>query len=141
MTESFSKGTVFWQRPIVTWAIAALIVTLNFSVWRFFNPSHLAPDVSVRVQGLAYNAFQRWDSPLAQRFPKQDALISDLELLAQYTQRLRTYSAIEFPDLPQAAIHLGLKITLGAWIDERWANNQREISAAIKTSRRHESIE
>lgn len=141
MTESFSKGAVFWQRPIATWAIAALIVTLNFSVWRFFNPSHLAPDVSVRVQGLAYNAFQRWDSPLAQRFPKQDALISDLELLAQYTQRLRTYSAIEFPDLPQAAIHLGLKITLGAWIDERWANNQREISAAIKTSRRHESIE
>lgn len=121
--------------------IAALIFTLNFSVWRFFNPSHPAPDVSVTVQGLAYNAFQRWDSPLAQRFPEQDAMISDLTLLAQHTNRLRTYSATELPDLPQAATRLGLKVTLGAWIDERWVNNQREISVAIEAAQRHESIE
>jgi exo-beta-1,3-glucanase (GH17 family)/cellulose synthase/poly-beta-1,6-N-acetylglucosamine synthase-like glycosyltransferase len=141
MTESFSKVAAFWQRPIAAWVIAALIVALNFSVWRFFNPPHFAPDVSVRVQGLAYNAFQRWDSPLAQRFPERDALISDLKLLAQHTGRLRTYSATELPDLPQAATHLGLKVTLGAWIDQRWVNNQREISAAIKAAQRHASIE
>ena len=44
--------------------MAGLVAILNLLVWQAFNPPLAAPDAPPRVAGLAYNAFQRWDSPL-----------------------------------------------------------------------------
>ncbi|MEF8735992.1 MAG: hypothetical protein V5B35_05085 [Candidatus Accumulibacter necessarius] len=49
--------------------IAALVAIINLLLWRAFNPPLTAPDVPSRVAGLAYNGFQRWQSPLSQSFP------------------------------------------------------------------------
>jgi exo-beta-1,3-glucanase (GH17 family)/cellulose synthase/poly-beta-1,6-N-acetylglucosamine synthase-like glycosyltransferase len=122
-------------------AIATLVLLINFATWRALNPPLPAPDAPPRVAGLAYNAFQRWESPLALRFPTREELAADLRLLAPLTPRLRTYSAAEFPELPALAQQFGLRLSLGVWLDHRLANNEREIAAATQAAREQRSVE
>ena len=111
------------------------------AAWRAFNPPQTAPEAPSRVAGLAYNAFQRWESPLSHRFPTEPELAADLRLLAGLTDRLRTYSALEFPALPRLARQSGLRLSLGVWLDRRLDNNEREIAAAIDAARQHPAVE
>ena len=122
-------------------AIAALVLLFNLAVWFAFNPPLAAPDAPSRVAGLAYNAFQRWESPLSQRYPTETELAADIRLLAGLTGRLRTYSSAEFPALPALAQQHGLKVSGGVWLDRRLDNNEREIAAVIDAARRHPNIE
>jgi hypothetical protein len=82
--------------------------------------------------GLAYNGFQRWESPLTRQFPSDAALANDLQQLSALTTRLRTYSASELPALPAIAAQAGLRLSAGVWLDHRSSNNEREIAAIIK---------
>ena len=125
-------------------AIAALVVLVNIAVWRAMNPPLPAPDAPPRVAGLAYNAFQRWESPLTLLFPTREELSADLRRLAPLTSRLRTYSAAEFPELPALAQQFDLRLSLGVWLDHRLDNNEREIAAATQAAqatRQHRSVE
>ena len=121
--------------------IALLVTLLNLMVWWAFNPQIPAPDASPRIAGLAYNGFQRWDSPLTQRFPSDAELAADLQQLAGMTTRLRTYSASELPKLPALAAEKGLRLTAGAWFDARRPNNEREIEALINAASQSPNIE
>ena len=122
-------------------AIAALVLLINLAAWRAMNPPLAAPEAPPRVAGLAYNAFQRWESPLALHFPTREELTADLRLLAPLTPRLRTYSAAEFPELPALAQQFDLRLSMGIWLDYRLANNEREIAAAVQAAREHRSVE
>ena len=122
-------------------AIAALIVLINLAVWRAFNPPLAAPDAPARVAGVAYNAFQRWDSPLSQELPTEAELAADLRLLAGLTDRLRTYSSVEFPALPALVEEHGLRLSAGVWLDHRLDSNEREMAAAIGAAHQYPSIE
>jgi exo-beta-1,3-glucanase (GH17 family)/cellulose synthase/poly-beta-1,6-N-acetylglucosamine synthase-like glycosyltransferase len=127
-----------WAEAVL---IALLISLINLLVWRVFNPPLVAPDVPARIGGLAYNGFQRWDSPLTAKFPDDAALKADLARLAPLSQRLRTYSASELPNLPALAAAQGFKLTAGVWLDKRLDNNERELAAIIAASRQHPVIE
>jgi exo-beta-1,3-glucanase (GH17 family)/cellulose synthase/poly-beta-1,6-N-acetylglucosamine synthase-like glycosyltransferase len=122
-------------------AIALLVALANLIVWRLAHPPLAAPDAPPRLAGLAYNAFQRFDSPLDRDYPADAQIDADLRLLATMTPRLRTYSAAEFPQLPALAERHGLKLALGIWLDRRVDNNHAEIEAAIAAAHRHRSIE
>ncbi|MGB8147905.1 MAG: benzoate transporter, partial [Azonexus sp.] len=121
--------------------IALVISLLNFTVWRAFNPPLAAPDAPAQISGLAYNGFQRWESPLTRQFPSEAALTADLAQLATLTTRLRTYSASELPSLPALAAEQGFKLTAGVWLDQRRNNNEREMAAIVAASRQHLVIE
>ena len=121
--------------------ITLLVVAINLLAWRLFNPPLAAPEVAPRLHGLAYNAFQRWDSPLEQRFPSLESQREDMRLLAGHTKRIRTYSAAELPELPALAQAHGLRLALGVWLDRRDDNNRREIAAALAAAQRHANIE
>lgn len=57
----------------------------------------------------------------------------DLQLLAQRFQCVRIYSVSQGLDyVPQAASRLGLKVLLGAWIGWVKADNNKELTLAIK---------
>lgn len=127
------------------WAGALLmafgVALINALLWRAGNPPLLAPDVPARVAGLAYNGFQRWESPLDRRFPSDAELAADLRRLAGLTPRLRTYSASELPTLPALAAQAGLRLSAGVWLDQRRANNEHEIAAIIDALRHRSGIE
>ena len=131
-----STATSQVRRALVACFLATAVALLNAGLWWALNPPLAAPDAPERVNGLAYNAFQRWDGPLAQRFPSMPDVAQDLQQLAPRTGQLRTYSAAEFPQLPAMAAQAGLQLTLGLWLDQRKANNELEVQAAVDATRR-----
>ncbi|MBI5108436.1 MAG: glycosyltransferase [Rhodocyclales bacterium] len=128
-------------RWLAALAIVALVLLTNLAAWRALNPPLAAPDAPPRVAGLAYNAFQRWESPLSLRFPTREELAADLRLMAPLSSRLRTYSAAEFPELPALAQQFGLRLSMGVWLDHRPQNNEAEIAAATQATRVQRSVE
>ena len=134
MNSAFSR----WPRALL---VAACVALLNCAAWRAFNAPLDAPDVRGSISGLAYNAFQRWDSPLDRRYPSDERIAADLRQLAGITDRLRTYSSSEFPALPGIAERLGLKLAAGVWLDRRHDNNQREYEAIARALHQHRNIE
>jgi len=145
MVASAPEGARSVSAPMAALLAAVLVATLlaaaNLASWSKFNPPLAAVDTPMRAAGLAYNAYQRWESPLAKRYPTDEEIASDMRLLAPVTRRLRTYSSLEFPALPAVADGAGLRIATGAWLDRRMDNNEREIQAAIEAARTHANVE
>jgi cellulose synthase/poly-beta-1,6-N-acetylglucosamine synthase-like glycosyltransferase/exo-beta-1,3-glucanase (GH17 family) len=115
------------------------VAGLNALVWRWANPPLPAAPVALPVQGVAYNAFQRWQSPLQGQWPQKADVEADLEALSGLTVQLRTYSASELPVLPGLARERGLRLTAGVWLDTQALRNERELQAiesAVQAERR-----
>ena len=121
--------------------LALLLALVNVVVWRGLHPPGAAAEYGGTIAGLCYNAFQRWDNPLEQRYPTAKEIETDLQLLSKQTRRIRTYSSAEFPDLPKIAAEYGLRITAGVWLDQNEVNNRREIEAIKAATRRRGPIE
>lgn len=122
-------------------AIVLGVVLVNIGLWWASVPQVQAPDAPSRLQGMAYNGFTRWASPLDGRYPDAATQARDLQRIAAITDRLRTYSASELPNLPALAEAHRLRVTVGVWLDAREAHNRREIDAAVLATRKHEGVE
>lgn len=123
-------STAFW---------CVLLASLNFAAWRWANPPLPAADVQLPLAGLAYNGFQRWQSPLQQQWPSEADVATDLGAMKPITKRIRTYSASELPFLVEQARTAGLAMTAGVWLDTQADRNERElmaIEAAVGADRR-----
>lgn len=124
-----------WRTVSAALSIAFLASSLNFLGWRLWFPAVPAPTVTLPLGGIAFNGFQRWQSPLERRLPSVDELARDVTQLAQWTTRLRTYSSAEQPELPRLAETLGLHITAGVWLDADEQRNRAEVDAAAAAAR------
>ncbi len=81
--------------------------------------------------------FQRYQSPFTQSFPSDDQIDGDLKVLRPYTDRIRTYSTLENPQVYRLAQKERLKVMAGAQIDTRLENNEKEMDALIALSHRY----
>jgi len=132
------------QESMARWlglGLAAVIAWVNFAGWQHWHRPVDAPDYSGQVAGFAYNAFGRWDSPIEKRFPSNESIESDLEMLSEMTKRIRTYSSSELPALPGIAAVHGIRVTAGVWLDGRAGNDRLELDAVKDAVRKHRNIE
>ncbi|MFZ9408027.1 MAG: glycosyltransferase, partial [Burkholderiaceae bacterium] len=136
LTDSASGPA--WAASVL---LAVLLAVLSVAIWRSASPLLHPPDVPGQVQGMAYNAFQRWDGPFQQQFPSDADIAADMKLLSRYTRRLRTYSAGELPGLPAIAAQHGLRLHVGVWLDRRLDANERELHAVIQAVAGHDNID
>ncbi len=109
--------------------ICVVLATLNLAAWRWAHPELSAAEVRLPVAGLAYSAFQRWQSPLEGRFPSTQEVAADLAILKGIAQSLRTYSASEVSGLTALARAHGLRLTAGVWLDTQAGRNETELLA------------
>ncbi|MFZ1222267.1 MAG: hypothetical protein WAR01_03395, partial [Dokdonella sp.] len=70
----------FWRAVL----FAALVAALNFALWAFLNRPKQIDDWSGRVEGMAYNAFQRYQDPTKGLFPSESELASDIRMLSRH---------------------------------------------------------
>ena len=122
-------------------ALAGGLAMLNFIAWDKSNPVVDAPSFYGKVSGLAYNPSGRWDDPLKKKFPGEESLKHDMQVLSGYTKRIRTYSASDMPRVLELAETQGLSVTAGAWVDGRQDYSEQEIHALEQAVRRTSSIE
>ncbi len=135
--------------------VVALAACLHAGVWALFEARQVAPDVNKPLASLSYNSRP---GGMGTR-PTLAQMREDLRAVAPYTRTIRTYSSTGgMENVPAVAAELGLKVTLGVWIDERAFKkpgesqaddldiakakeaNEREIRSGIELARRHNNV-
>jgi cellulose synthase/poly-beta-1,6-N-acetylglucosamine synthase-like glycosyltransferase/exo-beta-1,3-glucanase (GH17 family) len=136
--------------------VVALAACLHAGAWAFFQGRQVAPDVTRPLASVSYDSRP---NGMGSR-PTLDQMREDLRAIAPYTRAVRTYSSTGGMEaVPAVAAELGLKVTLGIWINEdafktpRPGNaddvktiedakeaNEREIRSGIELARRHSNV-
>jgi len=128
-------------RVIVAFAVAAIVATGQYSLWEHFNRGTEFVGAANNIQGFAYSAFQRDQSPLKGTFPTAQEIGTDLDVLARAADRVRTYGSTDSPAIVTEAAKRKLTVTAGAWLATDKEANDREIQALIDSARKMRHIE
>src|SRR4051812_45027886 len=109
-------------------------------LWAVLNKPTQPPNWTGKIAGFALAPYQRYQSPLKLIYPTAEELENDIKLMSQYTDRLRTYAALENPDVFDLAKRYHMKVLAGAYLDARLQHNDDEIAALIDASRKYDNI-
>jgi cellulose synthase/poly-beta-1,6-N-acetylglucosamine synthase-like glycosyltransferase/exo-beta-1,3-glucanase (GH17 family) len=119
-------------------AVVCLIAGLHFAYWVVENPRAIAPSVE-ELPSVSYNRFPDSSSKDSQISEAQ--IRADLNVIATQARAVRTYASTHGLELvPRIASELGLRVSLGVWIDKDGARNQREISTALDLARHYPNV-
>jgi exo-beta-1,3-glucanase (GH17 family)/glycosyltransferase involved in cell wall biosynthesis len=122
-------------------AVVALVVCVHAGIWSLFHRQHSVATIDVPLASVSYSPFTRSQHPDNGDRPTAQQIRADLKLISPYTNAIRTYSSTGGVELvPAIAAELGLKVTLGIWIDKNEDRNEREIQAALALARRYSNI-
>ena len=127
----------FWRALFLT----LLVAGLNVLLWQQLNRPTQPPNWTGKIAGFALAPYQRYQSPLKHIYPTADELDKDIEQLSHYTDRLRTYAALENPEVLPLARKYHMKVLAGAYLDHRDQHNDDEIAALIEATRANDNIE
>ncbi|MDR3352559.1 MAG: glycosyltransferase [Zoogloeaceae bacterium] len=127
--------------------LAACLITIfvtftQYALWEWANRGEPMLEVSSdQVNGFAYSAYRRGQTPLQGIFPSETELAGDIDLLANHTRRLRTYSSLENSAVVALAGFRDMEVTNGIWLDQsEEGRNEREIAAGIALAQKYGNI-
>jgi len=121
--------------------LAALVAAAQYTLWEHWNRGAEFIGADNNIQGFAYSAFQRDQSPLRGTYPSEAEIASDLDLLAQSAERIRTYGSTDIPSIVGQAGERKLSVSAGAWLSTDVAANDREIESIINSARKLRHID
>jgi cellulose synthase/poly-beta-1,6-N-acetylglucosamine synthase-like glycosyltransferase/exo-beta-1,3-glucanase (GH17 family) len=132
-------------------AVVALVVCVHAGLWSLLQRQQAVANVDSPLASISYSPYTRSQHPDYGDRPTPEQIRADLKILSPYTQNIRTYSATGGVELvPPIAAQLGLKVTLGIWIDKDIVGpdgkvipnprNEQEIQSAIALARRYSNI-
>ncbi|MBK5003058.1 beta (1-6) glucans synthase [Pseudomonas sp. S31] len=125
------------SRPLyLLYLIACLLALLGLgALWYGLGKPVSLPDAASsthKLQCASYTPFDKDQSPFDQPFRLRPARMdADLALLAERFQCIRTYSMTGLEAIPALARKHGLKVMLGAWVNARQADTDKEIELLI----------
>lgn len=127
---------------ILTLAILVSVAAVCAGVWAYFNRPVSVPDWPEHVSGYSFSPFREGQNPNQGIYPSEDEIRADVELLADQTNRLRTYSVRgSLGEIPRIAHEYGINVTLGIWIGSDLEANEFEITRAIEIANRERNID
>ncbi len=123
--------------------VAAVIAATNWSFWSWLNRAPEAPPWQGQVGGFAFNGFQRDQSPQppTPTYPSEQELAADVRMLSKYTDRLRTYNAVDAAAIPALAREYGMTVTAGAWLSTDKKENNLQIKSLIELMRDNNNVD
>lgn len=131
------------MRPAVRVAAAAVAVVtcVHAFVWLALREEASAPAVPDRFQSMSFAPYGRDANPDKGEPTTEQQIRADVEAVAPYTRAVRTYASTGNLDLvAKIAGEKGLKTTVGAWLDEDEARNEREITNAIDVAKKNSNV-
>src|SRR5580692_2927019 len=126
--------------PLGTLAVVlGLVACLHLAFWALKNPATTAASVGDRLASVSYNRFE--GSPSGGRTVREARIRTDLTAIAGQAKAIRTYASTQgLERVPEIAAELGLPVTLGAWIGNDNARNEREIASALELARHNPNV-
>src|SRR6059058_3158286 len=121
--------------------VVALVACVHAGLWTLLQRQQAVANVDAPLASISYSPYTRSQHPDYGDRPTPEQIRADLKILSPYTQAIRTYTSTGGGELvPGIAAELGLKVTLGIWIDKNEARNEREIASGIALARRYSNI-
>lgn len=131
------------MRPAIRVAAAAVAVVtcVHVFAWLALRQEVSAPAAPDRFQSMSFAPYGRDANPDKGEPTTEAQIRADVEAVAPYTRAVRTYASTGNLDLvARLAGEKGLKTTVGAWLDEDEARNEREITNAIDVARKNSNV-
>ncbi|MBC8013846.1 MAG: glycosyltransferase [Methyloceanibacter sp.] len=129
------------MRNVLVAVVVALATAAHASVWLLMHERVSPPNANGTLASVSFSPINpKLDGETDKTSEAQ--IRSDLAAVAPYTRSVRTYSVSNGLDLvPQLASEVGLRVTLGVWINEWEGQNEREIESAIALARRYRNVD
>src|SRR5215218_3444587 len=122
-------------------AVLVLVTTVHAAMWGAFREKQEAPDFRGVLPSVSYAPFEGTGHPDVDNLPSVEKIRADLKKLAPLSKAIRLYSSTGGVELvPPIANEVGLKVTVGAWIDKNIDRNEREMQAAIALAKRNSNV-
>ena len=117
----------------VNFLICTAIAIICISFWALLNRPEQEPPWPSRIQGFSFSPFQQGQNAIDGIMPSEAEINSDLALLADKTNAIRTYTVQGFQaNIPTMARKHKLNVALGAWISADLERNEAEIATVIQ---------
>lgn len=130
---------VFAMRAVV--AVLVLVAAVHLALWGVFRERQDAPEFKGILPSVSYAPFDGTAHPDVDNIPSADKIRADLKTLAPISRAIRLYSSTGGVELvPPIAGEVGLKVTVGAWIDKNIDRNEREMVAAVDLAKRNGNV-
>jgi exo-beta-1,3-glucanase (GH17 family)/cellulose synthase/poly-beta-1,6-N-acetylglucosamine synthase-like glycosyltransferase len=121
-------------------SVVALVACLHVAVWALLERRITAPEFSQLLTSISYAPFEGNPEDANSR-PTTAQIRADLKTIAPYTRSIRTYSSTSgIQAVPEIANEFGLKVTVGAWLDNNAKRNERELRSAIELVKKHRNV-
>ncbi len=118
--------------------IIGIITGLTLLLWFLLNQPEQEPPWPAMVQGFSFSPLREGHSPIRGELPSVAEIDQDLARLADHTHAVRVYAVSgSLGEVPRLARQHGLNVALGAWIDGRLDNNERELKQLIDITSRN----
>jgi exo-beta-1,3-glucanase (GH17 family)/cellulose synthase/poly-beta-1,6-N-acetylglucosamine synthase-like glycosyltransferase len=122
-------------------AVLLLVTAAHAGLWGVLRDKQQAPEFRGILPSVSYAPFEGTAHPDVDNLPNADKVRADLKTLAPLTRAIRLYSSTGGVEIvPPIAAEVGLKVTVGAWIDKNVDRNEREMLSAIDLARRNSNV-
>ena len=122
-------------------AVLLCVTAVHAALWGFLRDEQKAPDFNGILPSVSYAPFEGTGHPDVDNIPSAEKIRADLKKLVPLTKAIRLYSSTGGVELvPPIANELGLKVTIGAWIDKNVERNEREIAAALDLAKHNSNV-
>ena len=122
-------------------AVLVCVAALHAGMWGLLRDKQQAPDFKGILPSVSYAPFEGTAHPDVDNIPNAEKIRTDLKTLAPLTRAIRLYSSTGGVELvPRIANEVGLKVTVGAWIDKNADRNEREMLSAIELAKRNGNV-
>lgn len=122
-------------------AVLFFVASVHAAMWGVLREKQEAPDFKGILPSVSYAPFEGTAHPDVDNIPSVEKIRADLKTLAPMTRAIRLYSSTGGVELvPPLANEVGLKVTVGAWIDKNADRNEREMLSAIDLAKRNGNV-
>ena len=122
-------------------AVLLCVAAVHAAMWGLLREKQQAPDFKGILPSVSYAPFEGTAHPDVDNIPNAEKIRADLKTLAPLTRAIRLYSSTGGVELvPPIANEVGLKVTVGAWIDKNVDRNEREMLSAIDLAKRNGNV-
>src|SRR5712672_805628 len=122
-------------------AVLMVVAAVHAAMWGLLREKQQAPDFKGILPSVSYAPFEGTAHPDVDNIPNAEKIRADLKTLAPLTRAIRLYSSTGGVELvPPIANEVGLKVTVGAWIDKNSERNEREMQSAVELAKRNGNV-